>query len=66
MMTSEPSITVEDITVERGGHVALTGITFDIGPGTLMGSPGSERRRQEHSIRRDCGPSARGSRQAAS
>ena len=37
MMTSEPSITVEDITVERGGHVALTGITFDIGPGTLMG-----------------------------
>ena len=36
-MTSEPSITVEDITVERGGHVALTGITFDIGPGTLMG-----------------------------
>ena len=37
MMTSEPSISVEDITVERGGHVALTGITFDIGPGTLMG-----------------------------
>ena len=36
-MTSEPSISVEDITVERGGHAALTGITFDLGPGTLMG-----------------------------
>ena len=35
--TSEPGITVEDLTVERGGHVALTGITFDVGPGTLMG-----------------------------
>ncbi len=32
-----PSITVEDMSVERGGHVALTGITFDVGPGTLMG-----------------------------
>ena len=37
MTASEPSITVEDMTVERGGHVALTGITFDVGPGTLMG-----------------------------
>ena len=36
-MPSEPSISVEDITVERGGHAALTGITFDLGPGTLMG-----------------------------
>ena len=36
-MTSEPGITVEDITVERGGHLALTGITFEVGPGTLMG-----------------------------
>ena len=36
-MTSAPSISVEDITVERGGHAALTGITFDLGPGTLMG-----------------------------
>ena len=37
MTTSEPGITVENMTVERGGHVALTGITFDVGPGTLMG-----------------------------
>ena len=37
MTASEPSITVEDMAVERGGHVALTGITFDVGPGTLMG-----------------------------
>ena len=36
-MIPEPGITVEDVTVERGGHVALTGITFDVGPGTLMG-----------------------------
>ncbi len=36
-MTSEPSIIVEDMSVERGGHVALTGITFEAGPGTLMG-----------------------------
>ena len=36
-MPSEPSISVENITVERGGHAALTGITFDLGPGTLMG-----------------------------
>ncbi len=34
---SEPGITVEDMSVERGGHVALTGITFDVGPGALMG-----------------------------
>ncbi len=36
-ITSEPGIAVEDVTVERGGHVALTGITFEVGPGTLMG-----------------------------
>ena len=35
--TPEPSITVEEIDVERGGHVALTGISFAVGPGTLMG-----------------------------
>ena len=36
-MIPEPGITVEDVAVERGGHVALTGITFEVGPGTLMG-----------------------------
>ena len=36
-MTSEPGITVEDLTVERGGHTALTDVTFDVGPSTLMG-----------------------------
>ncbi len=36
-MTLEPGITVEDVTVERGGHTALTAVTFDVGRGTLMG-----------------------------
>ncbi len=35
-MTSGPGITVEDVTVERGGHTALTDVTFDVGRGTLM------------------------------
>ena len=35
--SSPPGIAVEDLSVERGGHMALTGITFEIGPGTLMG-----------------------------
>ena len=33
----EPGIVVTDASVERGGHLALTGITFEVGPGTLMG-----------------------------
>ncbi len=37
MAALEPGITVEDLAVERGEHVALTGITFTVGPGTLMG-----------------------------
>ena len=32
-----PEVSVDDITVMRGGHTALTGITFTVGPGTLMG-----------------------------
>ena len=36
-MTFEPGIAVEDVTVVRGGHTALTDVTFDVGPGTLMG-----------------------------
>ena len=32
MTISDLGITVEDMSVERGGHVALTGITFDVGP----------------------------------
>ena len=36
-MSSEPAITVEDATVVRGGHTALTGVTFHTGPGTLVG-----------------------------
>ena len=36
-MTFEPGITVEDVSVVRGGHTALTDVTFDVGPGTLMG-----------------------------
>ena len=35
--TSQPCITVEDLTVERGGHMALTDVTFDVDTGTLMG-----------------------------
>ncbi len=36
-MTFEPGISVEDVTVVRGGHTALTDVTFEVGPGTLMG-----------------------------
>ncbi len=36
-MTSEPGIIVDGVTVERGGHAALTDITFEVGPGALMG-----------------------------
>ena len=36
-MTSELCITVEDVTVERGGHTALADVTFEVGTGTLMG-----------------------------
>ena len=37
MTTSEPGITVENVTVVRGGHTALTDITFTVGAGTLLG-----------------------------
>ena len=37
MATAGPSISVEDLTVVRGGHLALTDVTFDVGEGTLMG-----------------------------
>ena len=37
MMTFNPEIAVEDVTVVRGGHKALTEVTFDVKPGTLMG-----------------------------
>ena len=36
-MTFEPGISVEEVSVVRGGHHALTDITFEVGPGTLMG-----------------------------
>ena len=35
-----PGITAEGLTVERGGHQALIDVTFDVGPGTLMGVVG--------------------------
>ena len=34
---SNPGITMEDVTVVRGGHTALTEVTFSVGQGTLMG-----------------------------
>ena len=37
MMTFEPGISVEEVSVVRGGHQALTDVTFEVGPGTLMG-----------------------------
>ena len=37
MTTSALSISVEDLTVVRGGHVALTDVTFSVDEGTLMG-----------------------------
>ena len=33
----DTGISVEDVTVVRGGHTALTDITFEIGAGTLVG-----------------------------
>ena len=36
-MTAEPGIAVEGVSVDRGGHQALVDVTFDIGPGVLMG-----------------------------
>ena len=33
----EAGITIEDLTVVRGGHMALTDVTFEVGPGVLMG-----------------------------
>ena len=36
-MTSGPGITVKDVTVVRGGHTALTDVTFEVAKGTLMG-----------------------------
>ena len=36
-MTDGPGITAEGVVVERGGHIALTDITFDVRQGTLMG-----------------------------
>lgn len=37
---SSPGITVDDVTVVRGGHTALTDVTFSVGPSTLMGIVG--------------------------
>ena len=34
---SEAGISVEDVTVVRGGHTALTDVTFSVGAGTLLG-----------------------------
>ncbi len=36
-MASETGITVENLTVVRGGHTALSDVSFQVGPGTLMG-----------------------------
>ncbi len=36
-MAYQPGIAVEDVSVVRGGHQALTDVTFEVGPGTLMG-----------------------------
>ncbi len=37
MMTYEPGIAVEEVSVVRGGHRAIADVTFEVGPGTLMG-----------------------------
>ncbi len=37
---SSPGISVDDITVVRGGHTALTDVTFSVGSATLMGVVG--------------------------
>ena len=35
--TAEPGIAVEGVSVDRGGHQALVDVSFDVGPGVLMG-----------------------------
>ncbi len=37
VLLAEAGIYVEDVTVVRGGHTALTDITFSVGAGTLLG-----------------------------
>ena len=37
MLLAEAGISVENVTVVRGGHTALTDISFSVGGGTLMG-----------------------------
>lgn len=37
MPLAEAGISVEDVTVVRGGHTALTDVTFSVGSGTLLG-----------------------------
>lgn len=39
-MTFQPGMTIEDVTVERDGYEALMDVTFEVGPGTLMGVVG--------------------------
>ena len=37
MLLSEAGVSVEDVSVVRGGHTVLTDITFSVGAGTLLG-----------------------------
>ena len=36
-MSFNPGMTLDDVTVVRGGHTALADVTFEVGPGVLMG-----------------------------
>ena len=40
MMTAGPGLSVKNVTVERDEYLALMDITFEVGPGTLMGVVG--------------------------
>ena len=35
--TAEPGIAVDGVSVNRGGHMALVDVTFEVGPGVLLG-----------------------------
>ena len=48
--THRASMSLDGVSVELGGRMALSDITFGVEAGTLMGVVGAERRGQEHSV----------------
>ena len=53
------TMSLQGVTIELGGHTALSDVTFDVEAGTLMGVVGPNGGRQEHSIQCYCRPAPR-------